>query len=239
MLKKLLKYLIFLFVGLLGGMLWQTVALPYLAEQPSTNDWWFVQNYRQGKVILYPKEEKIIEENEAIVEMIEQVEDSVFGVELEGSKFTSSGLVLTNDGVAVTLAENIPTGSSASYWTKEESLEGEIQKRDLERNLLLIKLEEEGLKSAGFASLDDLKKGERVFLVGVEFHEGDPSWVVNEGVVKNFDQDFIYTNMRESDVLDGSVLFDIQGRVLGINSVGMEGEVISIPISKVREFAEL
>jgi len=32
-------------------------------------------------------------------------------------------------------------------------------------------------------------------------------------------------------------LFDIEGKVLGLNNVDLEGKVIAIPISKIKSFA--
>jgi len=37
----------------------------------------------------------------------------------------------------------------------------------------------------------------------------------------------------------GSVLFDVQGKVLGLNKIGLDGEVMAIPASRLRPFAGL
>jgi len=92
------------------------------------------------------------------------------------------------------------------------------------------------LPTVSFADLEKLKLGERVFLVGTIFEEEKPSKIVNEGIVKSFDKDFIKTNIFEKTTLKGSSLFDIEGKVLGINTIDSEGKVIAIPISKVKLF---
>ena len=151
-----------------------------------------------------------------------------------------SGLILTSDGLLVTLAELVPQGSDFNFFVNEEKVSFQILKRDLEENLALIKTETPNLPTAGFADLEKLKLGERVFLVGVIFENQkitSPVRVVNEGIVKSFDQDFIKTNIFEKNTLKGSPLFDIEGKILGLNTIDSEGKVIAIPISKIKSFA--
>ncbi len=81
-----------------------------------------------------------------------------------------------------------------------------------------------------------LKLGERVFLVGTEFEKQGVKKIVNEGIVKSFDEESIETNISEKNTLSGSSLFDIEGNVLGLNTIDTTGNVISIPITKIKEF---
>ncbi|PJA83363.1 MAG: hypothetical protein CO146_01325, partial [Candidatus Nealsonbacteria bacterium CG_4_9_14_3_um_filter_37_29] len=115
----------------------------------------------------------------------------------------------------------------------------QILKRDLKENLALVKIEKSNLPTVSFADLEKLKLGEKVFLVGTIFDKAVPSKIVNEGIVKSFDKDFIKTNIFEKNILKGSSLFDIEGKVLGLNNVDLEGKVIAIPISKIKEFSGL
>ncbi len=93
------------------------------------------------------------------------------------------------------------------------------------------------MATAGFADFSKTKTGERVFLAGVIFEKGLPQKTANEGIVKSFDENFIRTNIFEKYTLAGSVLFDIKGSVLGLNTIDKEGRVIAIPVSKIRSFA--
>jgi len=100
----------------------------------------------------------------------------------------------------------------------------------------LIKIGKDNLPTVSFASPEKLKLGERVFLIGVIFDEkNNPQEIVNEGIVKFFDKNFIKTNIFEKQTLTGSPLFDIEGNLLGINTIDKEGKVIAIPISKIRQ----
>ena len=110
------------------------------------------------------------------------------------------------------------------------------QFKHLKTNLALIKLEEENLQTCSFANLDELKLGEKVFLIGIIFEEELPLNIVNEGIVKSFNENYIKTNIFENYLLAGSPLFNIKGEVLGLNTIDSEGKVIAIPITKIKQF---
>ncbi len=235
LLKGLLKALSFIFLGIVGGMLWQTILIPYLAEQPSTSELWFVRNYRERQVNLYPHRETIIRENEAVTEAVRRVESSVVAVKTASS--AGSGLVYTTDGLVVTFSELIPASGEFSLWVDGEKLEATVEKRDKESGLALLKMEENGFSTTAFAPVHKLEKAERVFTIGNRFSsQGVPERVVNEGTVREVQEDFIYVNMREKDYMQGSVLFDIEGQVIGLNRIGLEGEVLTVPVSTIEEF---
>jgi len=80
-----------------------------------------------------------------------------------------------------------------------------------------------------------MRLGQRVFLVGIVFDKKGPQKFVNQGIIKYFDADLIQTNIFEDQELEGSILFDIEGNVLGLNTID-QGEVSAIPTSKIKEF---
>jgi len=220
-------------------MIWQLIVLPYLAEMPQTQDLWFVRNYRERKIILYPKEEKIIRENKALTEALEKVQGGVIAVQTStstGSAIEGSGLILTSDGLAITLAELLPRSSQSSFWVNGKKTKAEIIKKDLEQNLALIDLSGDQLIILPFANSDNLEKGEKVFLVGNSFDK-KPDIVVNTGIIREIKEAFIYPNIKESKKMRGSVLFNIEGEVIGLNKIGIDNEVITIPASQIKEFA--
>lgn len=239
MLKKILKIILILILGAIGGVLAQTLLLPFLAEQPLFAQFSFVKQFKEREVILNKTEEIIIQENTALTRAIERVEKVVVGVRTKtktGKIIEGSGFVVTNDGLMVTLTDLIPAASDFSFFVEGKQLPFQILKRALKENFALIKIEGENFPTVGFADFSKLRLGERVFLVGVIFDKGVPQKIVNEGIVKSFSQDFIKTNIFEKYFLSGSPLFDINGQVLGICTVDLEGKVIVIPAPKIREF---
>jgi len=234
--KTLLKILGVFILGIFGGIFADQILWPYFIERP------LFYQYRLEKSPIYVTEKKEIriQENTALTEAIEKVEKAVIGVRTKtgsGKFLEGSGLILTSDGLVVTLADLVPQGSNFSFFVDGEMASFQILKRDLKENLVLIKIEKTNLPTVGFANFEKLKLGERVFLVGVVFEKTGPQKIVNEGIVKSFDEDKIETNISENENLSGSPLFDIEGNFLGLNEINSDGKVISVPVSKIKSFA--
>ena len=229
--KNIFKILIIFIIGAVGGIFSDQILWPYFIERP------LFLEYRLERRPVYITERKeiIIQENVALQDAVEENARAIVGVKTEtkaGKILQGSGLIVTVDGLAVTLAELVPRGSVFNFFVEEERVGFEILKRDLENNLALIRLDKTGLLTTAFADLEEIRLGERVFLIG---YPG----IVNQGIIRRFDESFIQTNILEQDNLKGSPLFNIKGEVLGINIIEPKGEVITIPISKIREFIEL
>ncbi len=242
MIRKILQIIAILLMGVLGGMIWQAIFLPSLAKNPSFEKFWFIREFKERETIIFPKEEIIIQENVALTEAVEKVKNAVVGVRAiskKGKIVEGSGLILTSDGLAVTLAELLPRGYNFSLFVNGDKVPFKIIKRDPQKNLVLIQLERQGLTTRGFAKSEELKEGQRVFLMGVIFLNKKPQKIVNEGIIKYFSRGFIRTNIFEKDILKGSPLFNIEGNVLGINTVDLEGKITTIPIAQIQEFAGL
>lgn len=240
MIKTILKIIAILFLGAFGGFLFQIFVLPYLIASPYFEKFQFVKNFKERKVIVNPKEEIFIQENTALERAIEKVEKTVIAVQTktkQGKILEGSGLIITSDGLVVTFADLVPVGSSFSFFTEGEKAQFQILRRDLKNNLALIKLEKTNLLTSGFADSEKTKLGQRVFLIGIIFEKAVPSKIVNQGIIKSFGEDFIKTNIFEKKILNGSPLFDIEGNVLGLNTIDEEGKVIAIPIEKIKTFA--
>jgi len=233
--KTLLKILGVFILGIFGGIFADQILWPYFIERP------LFYQYRLEKNPIYLTERKeiTIQENVALKNAIEKVEKTVIGVKTKtkaGKTLEGSGLIVTSDGLLVTLADLVPQGSNFSFFVDGEIASFQILKRDLKENLVLIKIEKTNLPTVSFFDFEKLKLGERVFLVGVA-QPPFGGWVVNEGIVKSFDEDKIETNISENENLSGSPLFDIEGNFLGLNEINSDGKVISIPVTKIKSFA--
>jgi len=241
MLKNILKILAIFILGMVGGIFADQILWPYLVERPL----FYKYRLEQSPVYVTERKEVTIQENVALKNAIEKVEKVVAGVRTKtgtGKFLEGSGLIVTSDGLIVTLADLVPKGSDFSFFVDGKAAAFQILKRGLENNLALVKIEATDLPTAGFADLGKVKLGERVFLVGVAppSTEGGatlPGFVVNEGIIKSFDENSLQTNISEKISLQGSPLFNIEGEVLGLNTIDSEGKVITIPISKIKSFA--
>jgi S1-C subfamily serine protease len=236
MIKNLLKILAIFVVGMVGGIFAEEIFWPYFVERP------LLYKYRLEKPPIYVTEKKEIhiQENIALKDAISKVEKTVVLIRTKtktGKNLEGSGFILTSDGFIITLAELVPEGSKISLFVDGEIFSPQVLKRDLDKNLALLKIEKKNLSTTGFFNFEKLKLGERVFLVGVSFENGNIKKFVNEGIVKSFDENKIETNIQPSKEILGTPLFDIEGNLLGINYLTKEGNSISIPIIHIRLFS--
>jgi len=238
-LKNTLKVIGIFILGVFGGIFADQILWPYFIERPL----FYQYRLEQSPVYVTERKEIIVRENVALSNAVEKVEKVVIGVRTEGKTgkiLEGSGLIVTSDGLVVTLAELVPQGSTFSFFVDGKLVSFQILKRDLKENLALVKVEKANLPTVGFANLEKIKLGERVFLVGLIFENQkitSPGLVVNEGIIKSFNENLIQTNITEEIFLQGSPLFNIEGEVLGINTIDKDGKVITIPVSKIKTFA--
>jgi len=236
MAKNILKIITIFIIGMVGGIFADQIFWPYFVERP------LFYQYRLEKTPIYVTERKevFIQENTALREAIEKVKNSTIYLQsqtVSGKVLEGSGLILTSDGLVVTLAELVPGGSKFSFYIEGKKTSFQILKRDPKENLALIKLEKESLPTVDFADLEKTKLGERVFLVAKVLKEKEIETTTNEGIIKRFDQDIIETNIFEDKKIKGSPLFNIDGKALGLITVDSQGRVSAIPISKIKSFS--
>ncbi|MFH1401660.1 MAG: serine protease [Parcubacteria group bacterium] len=235
MLKNILRILEIFAVGMMGGIFATQVLWPYFVERP------FFEKYGLSQPPVYVTEikEVIIQENTALENAIEKNQKTIIGIRAKtqaGKIIEGSGLVVTSDGMIVTLAELIPQGSSFYFYVGGKAAAYQILKRDAKLNLALIKVEKNNLPTAGFADMDKIKLGERIFLIGTVFASSTPEIIVDEGIIKKIDTSYIKTSIAEAEGVTGSALFDIEGNILGLNSIDKEGKIVTIPVSKIKIF---
>ena len=72
-------------------------------------------------------------------------------------------------------------------------------------------------------------------MLGVVFENNLQKMLVNEGIIKTFDQNLIQTNIVEDKNLQGSSLFNIEGQLMGLNQIDKEGKILAISIKTIRE----
>ena len=233
--KDILKIVCFFVVGMIGGIFADQIFWPYFVERPL----FFKYGLDQNPIEVTEIQEITVRENVALEKAIEKVETSVVGIKSENSKgkiLEGSGLVVTSDGFIVTLSDFVLDYSTSTMYIDGKTSPLRLLKRDNKNNLALLKAEENNLPTVGFGDLAKTGLGERVFLVGVDFDKSTSSApkIADEGMVRYISSDIIETNIMEEDGIKGSILFNIAGEVLGINTIS-NGKVITIPVSAIRE----
>jgi len=234
MVKNIIKIIAVFVIGTVGGIFADQILWPYFIERPLFHEY----RLEQSPVYVTEVKEITIQENEALKNGIEKVEEAIVGVRSEtkmGKISEGAGLIVTSDGLVIILAELVPSGAQVDLFLDGRKIDSTVLKQN--EDLALLKIEETDLSTVGFFNFDDIRLGERVFYVGTIFNEKDiPQKAVNEGIVTSFDQDFIQTNIFEDQDVQGSSLFDIEGRLLGLNQIKKNGKVFAISITRIREF---
>jgi len=218
---------------MIGGIFADEIFWPYFVERPL----FYQHRLEKAPVYVTEKKETFIQENVALTQAIEKIEKSVVGVESKsktGKILEGSGLILTSDGLVLTLTDLVPQNYETKLFFDGKEFTPKILQR--KNNLSLLKIEEENLKTVSFADFEKIKLGERVFLTGVVFENNLQKMVVNEGIIKTFDENLIQTNISEDKLLQGSPLFNIEGQLVGLNEIDKEGKIAAISIKQIREF---
>ena len=227
--KNILRIIIIVIIGAIGGSLFQVLILPSLIGHPYFGNLEMIKRLK-NQIIVNPVERITIGQDTALEEAIKGVEDVVIGFE------NGSGVVITSDGLIVTLADLLPK-TEEYLFLEGEKVNFEVIRKNSEQNLALIKIDQRNILACKFADLSDIKMGQKVFLLGVIIKNEIPKSITNQGSIKMFDDEMIYTNILEDKILNGSPLFNVWGEVLGLNVIDSQGKVSTISIDEIRKFA--
>jgi S1-C subfamily serine protease len=251
MLKNIFKIIIVFLIGVAGGIFSDQILWPYFIERPLFLEYSLDQN----PVYITETKEIFIQENIALENAIQKTEKIVVGIETKtkkGAIAQGSGLIVTSDGLILTLAEIVPKNSSiivwaegSPYYSSFKNGDVKILKKDSDSNLCLMKIEAANLNTVGFFDFDKIKLGQRIFSISSMFQETGnkgtnpvraPALAVSQGIIKYFDQNFIYTDISACADTTGSPLFNIDGQVIGINFINKQGNLTTIPGPVIRDF---
>ncbi len=232
----ILKTIGVLILGAVGALVFMVVLLPYLLTNPYFENYQFVKDFKEGKIIVNPKEEIYIQENMALQDAVVRVQKSV--ATFRGTAGVRQGLVVTSDGLMVTLATGMAVNGRVNTVIEGQSAIAKVIKVDSQRNLAMLKIEKQNLPTVGFANSTQLKLGQRVFLTAAVSLLQD-EWLANEGIIRQITQTAIKTNITESRIVSGGPLFTIGGELAGLNFIDAEGKVSAVPINTIKAFLGL
>jgi len=239
--KNVSRIIGILLLGFLGSLIFSFFVLPYLLTNSYFERFQFVKDFKSGKIIVNPKEQIYIQENIALENAIEKVMKSVVviqGTTSSGKSYFGSGFIVTSDGSIITLAGLTPAGSKFNVFINGEKQDFKVQKIDYKKNLALIKIEKNNLPTVSFADFDKIKLGQRVFLTAL-FSQENSDWLANEGIIRNFNETVIKTNISEKSIINGSPLFNISGELVGLSDLDSDARVSAVPINVIKAFLEM
>lgn len=193
-----------------------------------------------------------------IVSIADGVKRSVVHIEVvqsseSGRKFRSlgSGVIIESNGYIIT-NEHVIGRSVSVKVTLEDKREfpAEVVGVDKQTDLALLKIEvEDELPSASFGNSDNVEVGEWVIAVGNPFgFDRTVSFGIISGkgrVIRGMSRDtpllnnFLQTDAAIDPGSSGGPLVNLQGEIVGINSIGIgRGQGFTIPSNMVRKVAD-
>lgn len=235
MFTLILKTIGVVVLGALGALIFVVFLLPYLLTNPYFENYQFVRDFKQGKIVVNQKESVYIQENMGIEEAIQRVKNSV--VTIIGTTVVS-GLIVTSDGSIITLASVIPANGNFQIYIGGEKQLATVVKIDRGNNLALLKVGRNNMPTIGFANINDRALGRKVFLVAPTSIKGD-NWVAGDGIIREVGEDIIKTTIFEKPIANGGPLFNVAGELVGLNFIDGEGRISAISINKIQNLLGL
>ncbi len=240
--STILNILLILILGGIGGVLMDRSLIPYLGAHIP-----FLKESQPHTTIINKTEKEIIQENTALQDSIEKVINSVISVECQTKKevfHQGTGIILTGDGLILTNYDLTPSYCSCFVRVKGEKIPADLIRINATSHLALIKIEQSNLPTVSLGKFNELRLGERVFLIGIDFsqevlnHKNLPELAkfVNQAIIKNINKKEIKLNITEIPFGMGSPLFNIKGELIGSNLIDINGNIKVVPINIVKEF---
>lgn len=253
--RKVIKFisllaLIFLLGGV-AGVLGSQLFLPWIAGFKPFGQIGWIARSRNGTTIINRTERVVVEQNTAELDVINQAAKLVVGVRSERTKKAAgkriitlpkpevltegSGFILTSDGLIATV--NILAPETADHFLvffNNKTYESRVIKRDASSGAALLKIEENNLPVAALGAAGDLKLGKEVFLLGADSTGDSLALFVNKGFIKALLPD-IKVNFSESQLANGSPLFNFQGEIIGLSLADQGGTISAVLVDKIRE----
>lgn len=189
-----------------------------------------------SQVEIIKKEEiNILEESDFIKKHISNIQNSVLNIIDLNTKKQSSAVILTSDGLVLTLNSNVPKGNDFDFKVLGESKVYEIRKRDFNNDLALAQIGEVGLKPCTFAN-KDVNLGDSVYILGAD---KNGVHVFGKGSIKYISDSIIKTDILGDSLFNGAPIFNKEGAILGIGKLNQNNLVDIILIRKIKTFIEL
>src|SRR3989344_195392 len=187
-----MKHRILTIVGIIGvfslgslGAIWaQAFLMPFFSSHSSFQEWGFVQDWNNRTTVVREVREVVIRTDEQVQRVAARAEGMVVGLESRSGSLIigGSGFVVTSDGFLLTLASQVPQGYKVWVYLKEgvDPVLGEVLKRDIQKNLAIVKIDKRDLQTTGFALDDSVGAGAPVVLVAKSVEAGSLVTIVNQ-----------------------------------------------------------
>ncbi len=188
---------------------------------------------------------------------VQQVQSFFGGIQERESQSAGSGIIIgQNDTELLVVTNNhVVEGSDTLSFIDEESVEANIKGTDASRDLAVVAVELNNIKSstrekiavATLGDSDEIQVGEEAIAIGNALGYGQS---VTRGIIsaterriEGFDSNLIQTDAAINPGNSGGALLNAKGEVIGINTAkaayeAVEGIGYAIPVSEARDTIE-
>jgi len=161
---------------------------------------------------------------------------------------SGSGFIISDDGYVVTNAHVIDSAAKIVVTLKDRrELDAKVIGVDESSDIALLKIEAKGLPAVTMGDSSELRVGQWVVAIGAPFGlEHSASQGIVSALARSLNQrnttyvPFIQTDVAVNPGNSGGPLFDLEGNVVGVNSMiysrsgGYQGISFSIPADTVK-----
>jgi len=169
--------------------------------------------------------------------LAERLRASTVAVRL-GRDGAGSGVIWASDGAIVTNAHVASRPQAEVVLSDGRHFAARVERRDPRRDLALLRIDASDLPAAPTRHPGELRTGEMLVAVGHPL--GIPN-ALTMGIVHAPVGDrpgrFVQADLRLAPGNSGGPLADVQGRVVGINSMVVGGLALAVPADDVQRFA--
>lgn len=182
--------------------------------------------------------------------------DSIFETNATKDLSLGTGTIISENGYIITNWHLVGNKYSSCYVTLEEGeiYNGNVVWADEDLDLAIVKINKNGLNYLELGDSDNIKLGENVYAIGnpigIEFQRSVTSGIISgvnrtikieEDNTSSYMEGLIQTDASINDGNSGGPLINLNGQVIGINSVKIEtaeGIGFAIPINVVKPVLE-
>lgn len=173
-----------------------------------------------------------------------------FGKKKQPSRGYGSGFIISADGYIVTNAHVVEDADSIKVTLSDKrELVAKLIGKDKGSDIALLKIEAKDLPSLEFGDSSTLKVGQWVYAIGAPF---GLDYTATQGIVSALSRHlpdgnyvpFIQTDVSINPGNSGGPLFDLKGKVVGVNSMiysrsgGYMGVSFSVPVNLVKNVTD-
>jgi serine protease Do len=185
----------------------------------------------------------IVKLNEELADVVEQAKRSLVHVS-NGRESHGAGVIVSSDGLILTNAHVVRRDSVEVTLPDQSRLRARVLAHDRERDLALLKVDTMGLPALEVSNTSDMEPGQWVIAIG---HPWGIMGAVTSGVLidngqrvseqEGGRQEWLAASLHLRPGNSGGPLIDVNGRLLGINTVMAGLDVgLAIPADSIRRF---